>query len=155
MRKKNLEVKDNDEIRAIISRCDVCRIALIDNDVPYIVAMNFGYMERNPALIYFHCANEGRKLDILNQNNVVCFQMDTDHKLIKADMACDFTMKYSSIMGSGRIYIVNSEEERQAGLNCIMKQYSGRDDYSFKPSAMKAATILRLEIDELRAKQLK
>jgi nitroimidazol reductase NimA-like FMN-containing flavoprotein (pyridoxamine 5'-phosphate oxidase superfamily) len=153
MRKKNREVKDTDEIRSIISRCDVCRIALIDGDEPYIVTMNFGYLEGGPSLIYFHCANEGRKIDIIRTNNRVCFQMDTDHDLTKAELACDFTMKYSSIVGTGRIYIVDSEEERHSGLNCLMKQYSGKDDYSFNTASMKAATILRLEIEKLCAKR--
>ena len=113
MRKYNREVTNRKDILSIIHRSDICRIALIDHDKPYIVAMNFGFRDGDPPLIYFHCANEGRKLDIIRQDNNVCFQMDTDHNLIKAELACDYTMKYSSIVGNGRIFIVESEDEAE------------------------------------------
>ncbi len=116
--------------------------------------MNFGYLEGNPSIFYFHCANRGKKIDIIAKNNVVWFELDTDHKLTDGDEACDFSMKYSSVMGSGKIYIVEDDKERKLGLNCLMKQYTGRNDYSFKPSTMKRTTILRLEIETISGKQV-
>ena len=43
MRKQDKEVTDIQLIEEIISRSDVCRIAFADNNIPYIVTMNFGY----------------------------------------------------------------------------------------------------------------
>ena len=60
-----------------------CRIAMIDNAQAYIVPMNFGYDFQGETLsLYFHCANEGRKIDILRVSKDVCFEMDCAHKLI-------------------------------------------------------------------------
>jgi nitroimidazol reductase NimA-like FMN-containing flavoprotein (pyridoxamine 5'-phosphate oxidase superfamily) len=152
MRRKDREINDINRIEEIIGRCDVCRLAMCDGNTPYMVAMNFGYIRGEPSCLYFHCATAGKKLDIIRKNNNVFFQFDTDHKLVSAGEACDFTMKYSSVTGSGKIYIVDTEEERFRGLNVLMKQYSGKDDYAFKPGLMKNTLILRIDIEEMIGK---
>ena len=97
MRRKDREINDIQKIEEIISRCTVCRLALCDDNTPYLVAMNFGYKRGDPSNLYFHCATAGKKLDIIRKNNSVFFEFDTDHKLVYSDDACDFTMKYSSL----------------------------------------------------------
>lgn len=42
MRRADRKVTDELEIEAIIRKADVCRIALVDGDLPYIVTLNFG-----------------------------------------------------------------------------------------------------------------
>jgi len=152
MRKIDREVKDQNEINEIIKKADVCRLALIDGNIPYIVAMNFGYESGNPAVLYFHCANEGRKLDIIAKNNVVCFQMDLDHDLVEAKKACGFTMKFKSIVGYGKIFKVESKDEKIEGLNYIMKQYSDREGFGYEDKMLDMTTILKLEIDLITCK---
>ena len=44
MRKKDREIKDTKELEEILQKADVCRIAFAVDGVPYIVAMNFGYI---------------------------------------------------------------------------------------------------------------
>ena len=155
MRRKEREISDPRIIDEIIARCEVCHVALADGEMPYIVAMNFGYSRGNPSVIYFHCAPEGRKLDIIGRNNNACFMLDTDHNLESGEKACDFTMKYSSVVGSGTISIAESPGEREKGLNTIMKQYTGRNDYSFNASTMTRTTILKLEISEISGKMVR
>jgi hypothetical protein len=152
MRRSERKVIDNTEIESIIKKADTCRIALIDGDLPYIVALNFGYKPGNSAILYFHCANEGRKLEIIAKNNVVCFQMDVDHELIVTKKACGYTMKFKSIVGYGKINIVSAKEEKIEGLNFIMKQYSDRDDFSYEDKMLDMTTILKLEIESLTCK---
>jgi len=42
---------------------------MIEGKIPYIVPMNFGYEMADGALsLYFHCANEGRKINIIKKN---------------------------------------------------------------------------------------
>lgn len=46
------------------------RLAMTDGLNPYIIPLNYGYTyEDGKLVIYFHCAKEGRKLDILKKNN--------------------------------------------------------------------------------------
>ncbi len=152
MHLKEREITDTKEINEIFKNSDVCRIALIDGDMPYIIPMNFGYLEEKNS-IYFHCAVEGRKIDLIKKNPNACFQLDTSHELIISDIACKCTMKYKSIIGTGTISIVEDEKDRIDGLNVIMKQYSGKDDFTFNTGVMKKTCILRLKIKEKKGKQ--
>ncbi len=153
MRRKDRKISEQAEIEEIIKKADVCRIAMIDGDEPYIVALNFGYKHGKPSVLYFHCANEGRKIDVIKRNNKVCFQMDVDHVLITAKKACGFTMKFKSVVGQGRIHIVSDIKEKIDGLNYIMKQYTGIDQYEYEEKMLDITTILRLEIEEITGKQ--
>ncbi len=71
MRKKEREVADLQEIESIINMSEVCRLAFADMNVPYIVTMNFGYSGGDKKHLYFHCATEGRKLEMIRKNNYV------------------------------------------------------------------------------------
>lgn len=153
MRKKEKEVTQIEEIESIIGRSDVCRIAFANDNVPYLVTMNFGYTGGKKRELYFHCANEGRKLEMIRKNNMVCFEMDTDHQLYESETACDFGMKYSSVVGFGRMFIVTDEAGKKDGLNVIMKHYSGKDDFEFRDSSLNRTTILKLVIDEMTGKK--
>jgi nitroimidazol reductase NimA-like FMN-containing flavoprotein (pyridoxamine 5'-phosphate oxidase superfamily) len=153
MRKKEREIRDNREIELIIDRCDVCRVAFANDNIPYLVTMNFGFRSGVKPELFFHCATEGRKLDMIRKNDNVCFEMDTDHQINKSDEACDFGMRYSSVVGFGKIYIITDEAVKKEGLNVIMKHYSGRDDFEFRDSSLNRTTILRLEILEMTGKK--
>jgi len=155
MRKAQREVRDLTEIVQILDRCDICRLGLADGDRPYIVPMNFGYhLFDNQLTLYFHCALAGRKLEIINQNSLACFEMDCSHQLQTGQLACEYSMNYESIIGSGTIEIINDSAERLFGLNCLMHHYSGRADWSFEERALSLTNVLRLQADEFVAKRL-
>ena len=53
MRRQDRNVPEIVQIEQIIRRSDVCRIAMADNNIPYIVTMNFGYIGGNRSLLLF------------------------------------------------------------------------------------------------------
>ena len=61
MRRKERQINDIRDLELIISNTDVCRVAFADNNMPYIVTMNFGYSGGDNPGFYFHCAGEGKK----------------------------------------------------------------------------------------------
>lgn len=74
LRRKDREVTETNELIQIIDQCKVCRIGMQDNAGLYIVPMNFGYTyENNQLVLFFHSAKEGRKIQALKENSVVCF----------------------------------------------------------------------------------
>ena len=153
MRRKDREIMNANELTEIFQKADICRIALVDGEMPYIVAMNYGYSEQDNA-IYFHCAKKGRKLDLIAKNHNVCFQADADYELMKSDIACDFSATYKSIVGTGTISVVEDEQERNNGMNAIMKHYSGKDDFSFDEKMFNVTCVLKLKIKEMTGKQI-
>jgi uncharacterized protein len=151
MRRHEKSISETDIIEDIIRRSDVCRIALSNENIPYIVAMNFGYCS-SPSVLYFHCANEGRKLEMIKQNSLVCFEMDTDHKIYTGKKGCDWGMRYSSVVGYGNITIISEEEAKKEGLDFIMRHYGGENEYNYNEETLKKTTLLRLDITEMSGK---
>lgn len=84
MRKKDREIIDKEKIEQIIQSCDCCRIGLVDKDKPYIIPLNFAYInEGDKQLFYFHGSKIGKKIDLINKNKYAGFEMDTNHMLKK------------------------------------------------------------------------
>ena len=52
MRRKDREITDFDEMMKIIAKCDTCRLALFDDEFPYIVPLNFGTNVEEGNFIY-------------------------------------------------------------------------------------------------------
>jgi uncharacterized protein len=153
MRRKDRLINEKGDLELIISRSDVCRIAIADKDVPYIVTMNFGYSGGDNPCFYFHCAIEGRKMEMIKKNNFVCFELDTDHELSEGENGCDWGMKFSSVIGYGKISILTDKDSRLMGLNSIMAHYSDRKFFSYDEKVLEKTTILRLNINEMTGKR--
>jgi uncharacterized protein len=153
MRRNDREIKEISEIEDIISRSDVCRIAFAENNTPYIVTMNFGYSGGDEPCLYFHCAPRGRKLDMMRKNNLVCFEMDTDHKIYGGEKGCDWGMNFSSIVGFGKLSVIGKPEEKIKGLDIIMAHYSDSKNFTYDEKVMSGTTVLKLEILEISCKR--
>jgi len=153
MRRKDREIKDKSEMMAILEKADVCRLAMSSNNVPYIVTMNFG-LKNGGTCLYFHCAGEDKKIDILKNNNLVCFQADIEHEFFLHDISCGCSMRYQSILGMGRITFITELSEKLEALQTIMTHYTHKSSYEFKEELVKRTTILRLDIEEISGKAL-
>jgi hypothetical protein len=153
MRRADREISALSEVEEIIGKADVCRIAIANDNFPYIVAMNFGYTNDPHPSIYFHCALEGKKLDMIAKNNHVCFEMDTDHKIYSGKKGCDWGMNFRSVLGYGNIFIVSEKSEKISGLNCIMEHYGGKGEYTFDEKVFENTIVLRLDIHEMSGKK--
>ena len=114
MRRKDKEIKDKKAIESIIKRATVCRIGLAENDIPYSVPMNFGYKDN---CLYFHSAPVGKKIEIIKKNNNVCFEIDIVHEILQGKSACHTIMKYYSVIGYGKVYIIDDSEEKITELH--------------------------------------
>jgi nitroimidazol reductase NimA-like FMN-containing flavoprotein (pyridoxamine 5'-phosphate oxidase superfamily) len=154
MRRSDREINDTAAIDDILSRADVCHLALVDQGEPYLVTLNFGFTRQSGQLIlYFHSANEGRKLDIIRKNQNVCFALDLDHVLVKGGNGCGWGMKYKSVVGYGRMEITTDPEERLTGLQCLMEHYSSQTEFVFDPQVLSATTVLKLTADRVTGKK--
>lgn len=158
MRRSEREVSDIGAIEEIINTADVCRIAFADNNTPYIVTMNFGYTNDPEQRLFLHCANEGRKLEMIRKNKFVCFEMDIDHKIYvrpgkDGSKGCNWGMKYRSVVGYGNISIITETEAKKTGLDFIMRHYGDENEYVYDEKVLANTTVLRLDITEITGKK--
>jgi len=148
MRRKEKEINDIAAIEDVLSRAKVCRLGLCENNWPYVVPLCFGYKDN---ALYFHCAGQGKKLDILRKNNNVCFEVDIDCEIIKADKACDWGMKYTSVIGFGKAVFVKDIESKRKALDIIMQQYSEKS-FEYPANAIESIVVIKVEIESMTGK---
>lgn len=154
MRRKDREVTDPKRIEEIIKACECCRIGLADAGKVYIVPLSFAYVqEGKKRCFYFHGASQGRKLDLIRRNAVAGFELDTNYQLKEDGKACGYSCRFQSVIGSGRILIVEDAAEKRQGLIHIMQHYSGKSDWQFDDRMADAVAVLRLDVEELSCKE--
>lgn len=154
MRRKDREVTDLIKIENIISRCTCCRIGFCDDAEVYIVPLNFGYETKdNTYTFYFHGAKEGRKIDLMQKNPIVGFEMDTDYVLKEADTACGYSARFQSIIGTGVVSIVSDSDEKRKGISLLMEHNTGQQNWDFDEKMMNAVMIFKLEVTKMSCKE--
>lgn len=152
MRRKDRKITDFNEIIDIIKKCDVCRIALNDDEYPYVVPLNFGLdVQGNQVFFYFHAAMEGKKLDLIAKDNRATFEMDCDHNFILYEERMSCTMGYASVIGHGTIEIV-ADEDKYESLKILMRQYHA-EDFKFNTDMMKVTTVLKMTVTDMLGKR--
>ncbi|NCB15165.1 pyridoxamine 5'-phosphate oxidase family protein [Aminivibrio sp.] len=151
VRRKDREITEGAEMYEILDRAFTGHLALCSGGEPYVVPLCFGVMN---GAVYFHCAREGRKLDILARNPRGCFQAQCDEDLVRsAERPCGWGMLYKSVMMSGPVTVVEDEQEKAAALLAIMKKYAGEDfSHEFSPAECASVTVLRLDPEERSGK---
>lgn len=121
---------------------------MCDEGVPYIVPLGFGYNDKN---LFFHSGKEGKKLDILRENNNVCFEIDVDVEPLRRDEPCNWGMRYKSVIGSGRAYFIHSPDEKKRALDTIMRQYT-EGSFTYPKEKVASALIIKVEIESMTGK---
>jgi nitroimidazol reductase NimA-like FMN-containing flavoprotein (pyridoxamine 5'-phosphate oxidase superfamily) len=154
MRRKDREVTDIEEILRIVSQCKVCRLALAEDNQPYVVPLNFGYEYKNGELsLYFHGAREGKKIDILKKNPEACFEMDGAHQLIEGREAAQYSFAYESVIGFGAVEFVEGDEEKSHGLNLLMAHQTGKGDFTFPAGQLQTVEVYKIKARSFTGKR--
>ncbi|NPV01502.1 MAG: pyridoxamine 5'-phosphate oxidase family protein [Brevinematales bacterium] len=151
MRRKDREIVSHAEMEGILARAEYGVLSLCDKGKPYGVAVNFGYTDN---AVFIHCAPDGRKLDIIRDNPAAGFTAVGETKMIRAEKACDWSSFYESVFIEGRAVIVDDPSGKAAGLNAIMRKYSGRE-YEFGAGDLNGIVIIRIDIETMTAKRKK
>jgi len=127
------------------------RLATVGKDnIPYITPVNFAYHEN---AIYIHCALQGRKLNNIKENPVVCFEISASGNFCDSDKACNFTMAYWSILIFGKAEIVQTMDIKRLGLTAIMKKYASQFEYSdFTDDDLTRVNIIKINIESISGK---
>ena len=122
MRRKDREIVNPDEILDILRRCDTVRIGIRGTEYPYVVPVSFGVeVEDGAPVVYFHCAREGLKLDLLRQDPRVCVEGDICIKIEPTDHG--ITTRYESVIGTGVCEILADPDACVRGLQAICNHY--------------------------------
>ncbi len=112
--------------------------------------ISFGY---DGTALYIHTAGRGRKIDCIERNNRICFEFENNVEIrTHDDDACKWTFEFESVIGYGRVFELTTTEEKTAGLNQIMKHYSGRT-WEIAPKETATTRVWRIEIESMTGKR--
>jgi hypothetical protein len=151
MRRKELEIKDPATLRKILKSVKYVTIALTKDDQPYLVSLSHGYDDKN-NFIYFHCANEGKKIDYLKANNVVWGQALLDGGYQEDE--CNHS--FATTQFRGKVTFLKNVKEKQQAAECMIKQLNKKPEKMITDTTtekLKTTTFGRIDIDYMSGKK--
>lgn len=151
MRRSEREITDRAELDAVLRKAAVVHLAMTDAGQAYVVPLNFGYAD---GCLYLHGAHEGRKMDILRRNPHVAFSLLCDEAVIpgKGPAGCNFTSRYRSVIGQGRVEMVEGDDERRKALDIILDHYAP-GPFEYAPAALAKTCVFRVVITSMTGKK--
>ncbi len=152
VRRQNRILDDQARIRELLLNSEYGFLSLgtAENGYGYGVPLSYAFDEDTNNL-YFHCAPEGQKLDMLSQNNKVSFCVVGVTKPI----AEQFTTLFESVIAFGIAQTDISDDEKRKALRLLVKKYSSGleelgEKYMDKSWGRTAA--FKIEIEHITAK---
>ncbi|PJB96709.1 MAG: flavin-nucleotide-binding protein [Nitrosopumilales archaeon CG_4_9_14_0_8_um_filter_34_10] len=135
-----LQIKSPQKIKEFLNQEHVGRISSIDeNGYPQIIPMNFVFLN---DYVYIHSHIKGEKIDNINRNNKVGFEVDRELEFLPSyfedpkDASLADTL-YISVVIKGMASLVTDKEEKTLALNGLMKKYQPEGGYDPIQSSMR------------------
>ncbi len=152
MTRREFEVTDPIQIQHILDESKVLHLGLVDDGMPYIVPMNYGYrLEAGKLTLYLHSAAKGYKLDVIAKNPVCCFEMECGLEPFEGKIACQYGVSYYSLMGRGTACIVQDADEKMEAMSILMKTQTGKD-FEFNERLVSIVSVIRIDVSDYTAK---
>lgn len=117
------------EMEELLRRAEVGRLALSDENKPYVIPVNFAYEDKK---IIFHCALNGKKVDVLKKNPSCCFEVDKFMGEVSYHYDALCHLDYDSVLAFGKAYIENDEENKLHFFSLLHSKY--KEFYRKPPS---------------------
>ncbi|MDR2955132.1 MAG: pyridoxamine 5'-phosphate oxidase family protein [Prevotella sp.] len=121
-----------------------------ENGYSYGIPLSYAY-DKDTSSLYFHCATEGQKLEILTKENKVSFCIVGETEPV----ADQFTTLYESVIVFGKADVNVTEEEKRKGLRLLVAKYSkGFEDIGEKymEGSWHRTFVFKLNIEHTSAK---
>lgn len=151
MRRKERQMNQESTFE-LLERGEYGVLSSVDEDgQPYGVPVNYVFDGKDS--IYFHCAQEGHKLDNLRSNPRVSFTIVGNHQI----MDWMFSTAYESVILFGTAQEVEGDEKYQ-GLKMLAQKFSPNYMDEFEKDIEKAmipTIVFRIKILQITGKERK
>jgi nitroimidazol reductase NimA-like FMN-containing flavoprotein (pyridoxamine 5'-phosphate oxidase superfamily) len=121
-------------------------------DEPYLATLSHGYDEARNC-VYFHCAPEGKKVEILRANPRVWGQALIDGGYQQG--SCDHL--YKTMQFNGRVTFVAEQAEKEHALRIMIKHLDDDPEKviasQITPHSTDRVLIGRIDIDHMTGKK--
>ena len=143
---------DKKVINAILDASEICHIAFIFNDKPFVQPINFG---RKDNKIYIHGSLNNRMTNALIESKEVCLNVMILDAMKLTRSAFHHSVNYRSVVVFGTVKELISKTEKLIGLKSIINHFvPNRWEHCRKPNdkELKATKVLEITIQSASAK---
>jgi nitroimidazol reductase NimA-like FMN-containing flavoprotein (pyridoxamine 5'-phosphate oxidase superfamily) len=152
IRRKEKEISDKNEMLAILNEAKYVVVAMCKDNEPYLVTLSHGY-DRERNCIYFHCAKEGKKVDIMKEQNKVWGQALLDKGYVHG--SCDHL--YATTQFMGRVTFVENIDEKKHALEVMINALDDDPqkvlEKQLPVKSIKGVQIGRIDIEYMSGKK--
>lgn len=144
-------VTDISTINHVLDQCKTIHLGLRDGERVYVVPVHFAYEEhQGHYTFYFHGGPHGRRYELVKKTHYAAFEMNSGQQLRDGgSVACEWSADFASVMGEGRVDLLETNEEKLAALKLMMKQYAGSTDFEFPEDHLKYVQVYKLTATEV------
>jgi uncharacterized protein len=147
MRRADREIADPAAVEALLREGDVLCLATHDAEGPYVVPLDYAYRD---GVVWIHCAPDGRKLDAVAADPRVSFSVVARHELVTEGKPCEWTSRFTSVIGFGHARVVTEGDELHAGVAALVERHGG--DPGLLPAEPDGVAVIRIDVDRLTGK---
>lgn len=134
----------------VLDKAPYVTVSMTEEDgTPYGLPLSL--VRTDDKTFYFHCALEGKKLDILQKNPRVCLSAVTKCKPTVGPKDGSFTLEFKSAIAFGIAEIVESDEEKIAALRAICERFLPQHMDAFETSIARSlgrTAVVRIQLTE-------
>ena len=155
MRRDDREISDISEIYEILERCTTINLGMYAEDYPYVIPMTFGCgPEDGKIAVYFHCAGEGRKWELLHKDNRVCVEAHI-YERVEQKGSDDITAKYESVIGFGKAQLIEDQKEKVEVIKIILDHYNSSGFPVTSCKGLNRVEVYKIVLDKVSGKRNK
>jgi nitroimidazol reductase NimA-like FMN-containing flavoprotein (pyridoxamine 5'-phosphate oxidase superfamily) len=142
MRDHQLTLQDSE---AVLNKVSTGHLATLGQDgFPYVTPVHYVYADNH---IYVHGALKGTKMNNIQSNPCVSFEVTQELGLIDADAPCNTNTRFQSVIVKGEARIVDDSALRQKVLDLIVKKYTPQHEgKEFPIGALKITGVIAIKI---------
>jgi nitroimidazol reductase NimA-like FMN-containing flavoprotein (pyridoxamine 5'-phosphate oxidase superfamily) len=150
VRRKDREITDSDVLKKVLKSTKYVTVALCMDNEPYLVSLSHGYDEAANCL-YFHCADEGKKLVYMKANSKVWGQTVLDYGVTDE---CDYA--YTCVHFKGKVSLIQNLDEKCHAMEVMVRQLSENPEAKLakiKPEKLAKTKMGRIDISYMTGKK--
>lgn len=113
-------ITDKEQIDQFLSQAKTGHLGMTNGIEPYIIPLNFCWLA---GKLYFHGADSGRKIEMIQANNRVCFSVCEEYGTIADPVPAHVDTAYMSVLLAGTIERVEEPEEMREAMQAMLDKY--------------------------------
>lgn len=155
MKENNQIITDVQEIFRMLENCTTINVGINADEYPYVVPMTFGCaVEDEKLVVYFHCAGQGKKWELLHRDPHVCVEAHI-YERVASEEPGKITAFYDSVIGYGKACLIEDRFEKVDAIKLMLAHYDSSGFPATSCNGLKRVEVYRIVLDNVTGKRSK